>query len=147
MPIAPTGRRHEVVAELLERLLRKRETDAVHVSGERQLNLTEDTYTKPDIVLRPADILPPDLRGDTVLLVIEIADASLDYDAGTKALRYALHGVREYWIVNAVTLVTTAFRDPMSDGFAARREVAPDEVLVPALAPDFTVRLHDLGLD
>lgn len=147
VPTAPVGRRHELVAELLERHLRSKETVDIHVSGERQLNLAEDTYTKPDIIVRPASILPPDLTGETVLAIIEVAKSSLDYDLGAKAARYAQHGVREYWIVNARTLVTTVYRKPQPAGYAERTEVAPDALLVPLLAGDLSVRLGDLRID
>lgn len=39
-------------------------------------------------------------RAEDVLLVIEIADASLRYDRDIKGPLYALAGLPEYWIVN-----------------------------------------------
>ncbi len=44
----------------------------------------------------------PGLAADKVLLVVEIADSSLEYDMGRKACLYASFGVRELWVVDAV---------------------------------------------
>lgn len=37
-----------------------------------------------------------------VLLLIEVADSSLDFDRGEKAELYAAAGVRDYWVMNLV---------------------------------------------
>ena len=78
--------------------------------------------------------------------MIEVAKSSLDFDLGTKSATYARHGVREYWVVNAETLVTTVHRGPAADGYADR-QAGPDERLVPLLVPGMTIRLADLRLE
>ncbi len=147
VPMSPVGRGHEVVAERIELLLRGRQTEATHVVTERQLNLNEDTYTKPDLWVRPAPVLAADIRGNTVLLVVEIAASSLAFDLGTKAATYARHGVREYWVVDAATLVTTVHRTPRADGYGDTRTVPASEMLVALLVPELAIRLADLRVD
>ena len=88
----------------------------------------------------------PDVRGPTALLVIEVADSSLEYDVATKAPIYARQGVRDYWVVDARTLATKVHRDPSPTGYASVRKVAPEKRLMPLLAPALTVRLRDLGV-
>ena len=117
----------------------------MRVKAEPQFNLTDDSYTEPDIVVRPAAILMPDVRGETALLVIEIADTSFEYDTTTKAALYAAHGVRDYWVVDVRTRITRVFRQPTPTGFSDVRDVTGDETLVPLLAPVLAVRLADLG--
>ena len=114
-----SGRKHEVVREDLENALRARCPATVGVVGEPQLNLTDDTYTEPDLLVRPIAIRTPDVRGDTVLLVVEIAASSKGYDLATKAALYAQFGVRVYWVVVAATLETTMHRDPSAIGAIA----------------------------
>ena len=147
VPMSPVGRRHEVLAEIIERHLRARETADYHIVNERQFNLADDAYCKPDIFVRPAGLPSYDVRGDTVLLVIEVAASSLAFDLGTKAALYARHGVREYWVVDAATLVTTVHLGPGPEGFAGKRTVAASDVLAPHLAPALAIRLADLPLD
>ena len=147
VPMSPVGRRHEVLAEILERFLRARETADFNVVKEPQFNLADDVYIKPDILVRPAAVPSYDVRGDTVLLVIEVAASSLAFDLGTKAALYARYGVREYWVVDAATLVTTVHHSPGPGGYAGKHDIAPTALLVPHLVPALTVRLADLPLD
>lgn len=147
VPMSPAGRKHEVVREDLENALRARCPATVGVVGEPQLNLTDDTYTEPDILVRPIAIRTPDVRGDTVLLVVEIAASSKGYDLATKAALYAQYGVREYWVVDAATLETTMHRDPSAIGYASIVLVPASNVLTPLLAPELAVRLSELDVD
>ena len=85
VPMASIGRRHELVADELHQTWAARYDAGFRVTTERQLNLNDDTYTKPDLWVRPAPVLAADIRGDTVLLVVEIAASSLAFDLGVKA--------------------------------------------------------------
>ncbi len=147
VPISPSGRRHEVLASLIEDSLRALAPADIRIRTERQHNLSDDTYTKPDIFVHEAAILPPDVRGDTVLLVIEVADTSFDFDTGTKAALYASHGVREYWVVNARTLETRVHRKPGEQGYADVSICRADQTLASVLVPALTVHVGDLKLD
>ena len=146
VPMSPKGRRHEVVADELNQYWRPLVSPDIRVSTERQFNLADDTYTDPDLLVRPAAIKAPDVRGDTALLVVEVADSSLQYDSTTKAKLYAAFGVREYWVIDARTFVTRVHRAPQSDGYREVTEYAGTESLVPLLAPVLAVRLADLDL-
>ena len=44
------------------------------------------------------------MRGSDVLLVIEVADTSLDKNVRLKAAIYAKYGVRELWVIDAKRL-------------------------------------------
>ena len=50
-------------------------------------------------------------RAEDVLLVIEVADASLRYDRDIKGSLYALAGLPEYWIVNLSSRTIEIHRD------------------------------------
>jgi Uma2 family endonuclease len=147
VPMSPVGRRHEVVADELHVYWGPFATPDIWVTTERQFNLSDDTYCKPDIWVRPISIRAPDVRGDTVLLIVEVAQTSLKFDTSTKAALYAGHGVREYWVINAETLETKVHRDPGAAGYAETRTVLPSESVVPLLVPQLTVRLADLNLE
>ena len=58
-----------------------------------------------------------------------------------------MHGVREYWVVNARTLETRVHREPGLQGFADVIPVAAATPLVSLLVPSLTIRLADLQLD
>src|ERR1700722_675530 len=129
VPMSPKGRRHEIIrGELTLRLARSTPKD-IFVVSEPQFNLADDTYLNPDILVHPASLKTPDVRGADALLVIEVADPSLRYDLNTKAPIYATHGVREYWVINAGTLSTMVHKEPSDQAYGFVQEVAPNAML------------------
>ena len=86
------------------------------------------------------------MRGDTVLLIVEVAQTSLKFDTSTKAALYASHGVRDYWVINAETLETKIYRGPGAAGYAETKTLSASEPLVPLLVPQLSVRLNALDL-
>jgi Uma2 family endonuclease len=146
VPMSPKGRRHEVVADLLDQHWKRRTPPDVWISAERQLNLDEATYTDPDLIVRPAGMKAYDLRGPDTLLVVEVADSSWGKDTDLKARTYAAFGVREYWVVHAPTLATRVHRGPGPAGYGEVSDRPATETLVPLFVPALAVRLADLEL-
>lgn len=147
VPMSPAGRVHEVLADELAQYWSPRAPQDARVSVEQQFNLDASTYTDPDILVRPAGVKAYDLRGDTALLVVEIADSSWDKDIGIKARLYASFGVREYWVINAVTRATRVHREPRGDLYGDVSDRIAADLLTPSLVPHLAVRLADLDLD
>jgi Uma2 family endonuclease len=147
VPMSPKGRRHEVVADELTQHWASRLPTEARLSAERQFNLDEATYADPDIIVRPAGIKAYDLRGADALLVVEVADSSWEKDTGLKARTYAAFGVRDYWVIDARTLLTRIHRGPGANGYATVEDHAAEAMLVPLLVPALTVRLADLDLE
>jgi Uma2 family endonuclease len=147
VPMSPKGRRHELVREELTFRFTKLAPAGIFVAAEPQLNLSPDTYTVPDILVRPAAIKTPDLGGGDALLLVEIADSSLGYDLESKAPLYASHGIREYWVINALTLMTTVHLRPDGYVYAVTDKLPPSARLIPSLVPELAVSLDELDLD
>jgi Uma2 family endonuclease len=147
VPMSPKGRRHEIIRNKLAFLFSRQCPDSLMVATETPLKLAADLQLEPDLLVHPAAIEAPDLDGPSVLLAVEVSDSSLSYDLATKAPQYASHGVREYWVINARTLVTVVHRAPRESAYGHVRRTPASERLVPMLAPDLGVVLGDLGLD
>jgi Uma2 family endonuclease len=145
--MAAKNRQHEVLRTELALYWSDRRARDIKIASETPLRLSEYDWPEPDFVVYPATLRAPDVRADTVLLVVEIADTSLASDLETKAPRYAAAGVGEYWVVNARTLITTVHREPRQTGkYAYRETFEATEMLTPMLAPSLAVRLSDLDL-
>lgn len=145
--VAPKDRRHEVLRTELALHWSRRMGSNLKVASETPLKLGDHDAPEPDLIVFPAPLLAPDVRADTVLLVVEIANSSLPKDMHLKAPRNAAAGVREYWGVDARDLVTTVHRDPRPNGeYVHSVEHAASDMLVPTLAPSLAVRIADLGL-
>ena len=145
VPMSPKGNHHEVVKIALLRRWYRVAPDDLDLAPETTFRLSEDTYLEPDVVVYPNSLEPKDLRGENVLLVVEIADSSKHYDMGHKAKLYAGFGVCELWVVDAVRLIARVFRQPAAEGYRETRDCSPAERIVPLFAPDaFALRLADL---
>ena len=64
------------------------------LTSERGVRFDERPTPEPDMTLHPAAMDLPDVRGDTVFLVVEVADVGLACDMKTTAPLYARFGVR-----------------------------------------------------
>jgi Uma2 family endonuclease len=149
VPMSPEGRRHVMIRiELAFRLTELAlAVGDLMVASEPQFNLSSDTYLKPDILVHPRSINTYDLRPADALLLVEVADTSLRYDIKTKMPLYAVHGVPEYWVIHAATLMTTVHRQPSGNAYAFVQEISPYARLVPSLVPRLAVTLNTLELD
>jgi Uma2 family endonuclease len=101
-------------------------------------------FTVPDIMVYPRTLEGHLVRGPDASLVIEVADKSLKKDRGRKARLYARHGVRDYWVVNALTLATTRYADPANGRYGLESEHGPDEILTPLLLDSVRLKLRDV---
>jgi Uma2 family endonuclease len=146
VPMSPKGRRHEIIRLELGYRLTRMASEDLFVAPEPQFNLGPDTFLVPDLLLHPRAIATPDVRGSDALLVVEVAETSLAYDLKTKVKLYAAHGVPEYWVINASTLMTTVHTQPSGDAYASAPEIAPDKLLVPTRVPSLAISLDTLGV-
>ena len=144
--MAPKGARHEIVRNELAVYWADRRPKDVKFAEETPLALGAYAKLEPDLILFPANLRVTEVRAETVLLVVEIADSSLSYDLEVKGPRYAAAGVCEYWVIDPNTLVTFVHRDPGPDGYVSRSEHGPSETLVPHLVPSLAIRLADLDV-
>jgi Uma2 family endonuclease len=78
-----------------------------------------DSIPEPDVALLApcADYYATSLPGaDDVLLIVEVADSSIELDAKVKRPLYAENGIGEYWIVNLVEGELEVHRNPQPNG-------------------------------
>ncbi len=145
--LSAKGNRHEMVrSELLASMFARRPPH-VKVFSELGWRPRGDVYLEPGLLLTEARATAAACPTDAVLLLIEIADTSRSYDLKVKAPIYARLGVRELWVIDADTLITTVFREPHESGYQSRIEVAAGDLLVPALIDGFSLRVADLGIE
>jgi Uma2 family endonuclease len=147
VPMSPKGRRHEIVRVALALRLSRGTSEKLVVASESQFNLSEDSYTVADVLIHPVALKTPDVRGKDALLVVEVADTSLAYDRGMKERLFAFHEVREYWVINAATLVTAVHTRPSATGYGEIKEIGSCHALTPSLVPAFTISLATIEVD
>ena len=75
-----------------------------------------------------------------VLLILEIAEASLAYDTGEKADLYASAGIQDYWEINIPDRSVEVRRDPGGGRYRSLRTFTGDEEVRPPAAPEIALR-------
>lgn len=145
-PMSPKGDRHEYVRdELHDWLVRHLPREFRH-SVELGWRPDGSSYLEPDILIYSRGPRPPQIPARNVLLLIEVAKSSLDFDLGRKAAIYAKLGVREYWVVNAKTLETIVHLSPSAEGYTSVATVPPSATATPHLLPALAISLGGLGI-
>lgn len=142
--MASKGLRHESIRNELMIDWARRLPGHIKFAIEAPLRLGPYDEPEPDITLFPATLGVNEVRGDSVLLVVEVADTSWPKDSGLKAQTYARFGVREYWIINTIDGTTRVHRRPAGEGYAGIRDQPFSDPLMPEFVPELAVRLADL---
>ena len=145
--MTPIGLRHNASVDRANRafVLIARETAIVRVQG--SVRLTLYTEPQPDIaLLRPrADFYAERHAGPgDILLLVEIADSSLDYDREVKASVYALANVAEYWVVDLNERIVFCCSHPRDGVYRVVRPMRGGETLAPELLPGCRITTTDL---
>ena len=144
--MAAKGNRHEIVRTRLFNFWARRLPLDLAIGVEPAFKLEFNNEPEPDIIIFPDALQVPEVRGDTVLLVVEVSDSNLSYDLKIKGPLYARFGVRDYWVIDADTHDTHVHRDPKPEGYASVVKVARIDQVTPLFVPALAVRLTDLRL-
>lgn len=130
--MSPIGKKYAYVLNTLVDLLSPLRGQAV-LSIQNPLVLGPVTEVYPDLALlkpprtRYRDRLP---EGEDVLLLVEVADTSLDYDLTVKLPLYAKAGIPEVWVVDLVRDRVHVFRKPSGEGYGQRETLEEGELEV-----------------
>ena len=79
-----------------------------------------------------------------ILLVIEVAEASLRYDRLVKTELYARHGIREYWLLNLPERALEIYRDPELGACRSVATLGCSDTASPHALPGVRIRLAPL---
>lgn len=112
------GELHAACIRLLTHLFAQRLSGRGAVSVQNPLRMN-DSQPEPDIaVLVPRSDFYVGFHPEPqdALLVVEVADASLDLDRQVKGPLYAENGVAEYWILNLPDRTLEVHRQPLATG-------------------------------
>jgi len=79
-----------------------------------------------------------------VLLLIEVADSSLDFDCGEKAELYAAAGIQDYWVVSLPERLVHVYRQPKDSAYADHRTAGMGEEIAPLAYPAYKLSVSEL---
>jgi Uma2 family endonuclease len=119
-----------------------------------QLPLALDPYSEPEpdvavVVGSPRDY--QESHPTSAVLVVEVADTSLEHDRKRKGSLYARSGLNDYWVLNLLDRCLEVYRDPIQDAAAPYgwryrifQRFAAADVASPLALSHARVRVEDL---
>jgi Uma2 family endonuclease len=147
LEMSPLGRKHWVCVNRITRLFVRAVGDRAIVHIQNPIVLGDYTEPQPDLVLlRPRDDFYADMDAtpDAILLLIEVADSSVDYDRRVKAPLYARMSIPEYWLADVGREHIVVHLDPTSDGYRTTRVFRRGESFRPTAFPDLQIVVDDI---
>ncbi len=145
VPMNSKYNRHEIWKQKLTRILARALPDDMGFGVEPSLYLSDITFVEPDLLIYRGGLLPEDVRGPDCLLVIEVADSSINRDLKAKARLYAKYGVRHYWVLDAERRRAHLMTEPEAEAYGRVEVVEADGDVTLPFDPALTIRLADLG--
>jgi Uma2 family endonuclease len=143
----PIGFGHGGHVKRLNRILSRGLDERALLSIQDPLQIRPRGQPQPDImVLRPRedDYSTSHPTASDVLLLIEVADSSLDYDLETKAAIYAQAGIADYWVVNLVGSQIIVLRQPVDGSYRSVQTLVHGDILRPLAFPDLAIPVADI---
>ena len=117
------------------------------VNVQNPVELSSVSEPEPDLTLLvPRETYYSDRNPapEDVLLLIEVADSSYDYDRNLKLPLYAKAGIREVWIVALQEGVVYRFREPVGREYERVERLGHDALLSSGAFPDLELPAADL---
>jgi hypothetical protein len=117
------------------------------VSVQDTIRLDKQTEPEPDVVLlkrAPDHYVSHQPAPDDVLLLIEVADSSLDFDRRKKLPVYARAGIPEVWIVDLQDCTIEVYRESYFTGYEKIAVFRSGDKVSPAAFPDVKVDVAEL---
>lgn len=145
--MAPIGSRHAACVDRLNHLFGGRLGRRSIVRVQNPIRLGEHSEPQPDVtLLRPrADFYARAHPGsEEVLLLVEVAETSPEYDRDVKLPLYARAGIAEVWLVVLSEEGIEIYRQPSSQGYGEVRRVGRGGSLAPLEFPELVLAVDEV---
>jgi Uma2 family endonuclease len=147
--MSPIGSPHAGVVEQLVYFFQKHVGNYL-VRTQNPIVLGGHSEPEPDVVLvRPRQDFykKSHPRSADILLIVEVADTTIDYDRKVKLPLYAEHGIPEAWLIDLTAKQLEIHLDPSADSYRQILKPARDAIVAPSLAPEAKLDLAELLAD
>ena len=137
--MSPIGPRHGAAVNAANRTIVKTVGEKAFIWVQTTVVLDKFVVPEPDIaLLKPRDDFYATKHpgvGD-ILLIIEVADSSLEYDTNVKLGLYAILGIPEYWVADLRNNRLLVYAQPEGDAYRIARELHRGESIAPVALPE-----------
>jgi Uma2 family endonuclease len=145
--MSPIGSPHSACVTILHQLLTLKFAKKLIVFSQNPIRLDEFSEPQPDVALvrwrddfyRHAHPTPAD-----VLLVIEVADSTVESDRSYKMPLYAKAGIPEAWLVNLVEECVELYAEPLGEAYQTVRRFTRGEAVSAHSIENLSVGVSDI---
>ena len=138
----PIGSRHAACVGRLTKLLERLVGDRVIVWVQNPVQINEYSEPLPDVtLLKPRDdfYAQANPQPTDVLLIIEVADSSVEYDRDIKIPLYAQASIPEVWLINLPKEIIEIYSRPLDHTYQGTRVVERGESLAAESIRNLTI--------
>ncbi len=147
LTMSPKGIKYAACNDKAAKYLGQLISNRAFVRNQNPIDLGQLSEPQPDLVL----VLPREERyfdhhpiPDEILLVIEVASTSLEYDLGIKNRLYASVGIPQYCVLNLVNNELVDHRQPSADGYQNKQTYGVNDSLSLVAFPDILINVSEL---
>jgi Uma2 family endonuclease len=143
--VSPIGSRYAACVDRLNRLFNKLEDVIVRVQS--PVRLDDFSEPQPDITLlrlRPDFYAQGHPAPSDVLLVVEIADSSTEFDRVVKLPLYAEAGIPEFWLVNLPEEKVEAFSHASNNTYQESQGFGRGEFVTSRILPALSLSVDSI---
>lgn len=135
--MAPIGGPHMHLVNVLNRVFTAQLGEQGLVSVQNPIVLPPRNAPQPDLaILRIDNLRRREVpRAQDVLLVVEVAHTTLEYDRDVKIPIYARHGIPEAWLFDVEAQALSIYLDPAAKGYRRLLTPSSSETVSPILLP------------
>ncbi len=145
--MSPINPPHAACVKRLIRLFSAKLREQAIVSAQDPVVLSEHSEPQPDVTLlkpHPDFYAAAHPTPEEVLLVVEVADSTLEYDREVKARLYAEAGIAEMWLADLVHGQLEVYREPSAAGYRLTRRCLPGEQVSSLAFPDMVIDVKEI---
>lgn len=145
--MSPIGSNHGGTTKSLNHIFARSCQERYVVSVQDPIRLDGVSEPEPDLMLlKPEKSFYRERHPgpDDVLLLIEVADASLERDREKKLSLYGKAGISDYWIVNLLENTIEVHREPTFTGYSSIQVFEPGQEVAPLEFPGLLVSVGEV---
>jgi Uma2 family endonuclease len=145
--MTPIGKRHAACVNRLLRLFSDQVGERAIVSVQNPVRLDEQSEPQPDLALlrfRPDFYAEAHPRPEEVLLLVEVADASTEFDRQVKVPLYAQAGISEVWLVDLAGECLEVYLKPSARVYEQVQRFGRGETVSPQALPELKLDVSQI---
>jgi Uma2 family endonuclease len=145
--LMPKGSRHQARVDRITALFARTLSDRAIFRVQGPLLVDNYNLPEPDAMLmkpRTDFYESQHPRPEDVLLLVEVADSSIQRDREVKLALYAIAGIREYWIEDVLKDALLIFREPAGDKYEACLTLHRGDTASPLCFPDIQFKVDEI---